>query len=88
MRRIFTLGTVLIGGMIAARRLQQSKGWPPARRSNSMMGGRRPRMIDELPDNSPLKLVRSILPRLDEENEEIIRLLRERNHLLHREQAA
>jgi hypothetical protein len=40
------------------------------------------RMIEGLPPDSPPKLVMSILPRLREQNEEIISLLREQNELL------
>jgi hypothetical protein len=44
------------------------------------------RMIEGLPPDSPPKLVMSILPRLREQNDEIIALLREQNELLRRGQ--
>jgi hypothetical protein len=42
------------------------------------------RMIEGLPADSPPKLVMSILPRLREQNDEMIALLREQNELLRR----
>jgi hypothetical protein len=42
------------------------------------------RMLEGLPPESPPKLVMSILPRLQEQNDEIIALLREQNELLRR----
>jgi hypothetical protein len=42
------------------------------------------RMIERLPPDSPPKVVLSILPRLREQNDEIIALLREQNELLRR----
>jgi hypothetical protein len=44
------------------------------------------RMMEGLPPDSPPKLVMSILPRLREQNDEIIALLREQNELLRRAQ--
>ena len=42
------------------------------------------RMMEGLPPDSPPKLVMSILPRLREQNDQIIALLREQNELLQR----
>jgi hypothetical protein len=42
------------------------------------------RMMEGLPPDSPPKLVMSILPRLQQQNDEIIALLREQNELLRR----
>lgn len=46
------------------------------------MRGRIERMMASLPENSPPRLVMSVLPQLREQNEQIIRLLREQNALL------
>jgi hypothetical protein len=43
-------------------------------------------MIEGLPPESPPKLVMTILPRLREQNDDIIALLREQNELLRRGQ--
>ncbi len=44
--------------------------------------GRMEHMIASLPEGAPPKLVMSILPRLREQNDEIIALLQEQNGLL------
>jgi hypothetical protein len=44
------------------------------------------RVFEGLPSDSPPKLIMTILPRLREQNDEIIRLLREQNELLRRGQ--
>lgn len=70
-RNLFVGGAVL-GGVIVARRLLASKG----------RGRIMERMMERLPPDSPPKLVMSILPRLREQNDDIIALLREQNELL------
>src|SRR5512145_398321 len=83
MRRMFALGAVVVGGVIAARRLLPSEGRGPYYRAGATMRQRMmARMIEGLPPDSPPKLVMSILPRLREQNDEIIALLREQNELL------
>ena len=42
------------------------------------------RMMDAMPADSPPKLVMSILPRLQKQNEQILRLLQEQNELLNK----
>ena len=42
------------------------------------------RMMASMPEDSPPKLVMSILPRLQAQNEEILALLKEQNDLLRR----
>lgn len=44
------------------------------------------RMLAHMPDNAPPKLVMSVLPRLQAQNEQIIAMLREQNELLRRQQ--
>ena len=41
-----------------------------------------------LPEGSPPKLVMSVLPKLQEQNEQIIAMLREQNELLREQQRA
>lgn len=85
MRRVFALGAVIVGGVIAARRFLPAEGRGPDRQPGATMGQRMlTRMIEGLPPDSPPKLVMSILPRLREQNDEIIALLREQNELLRR----
>jgi len=40
------------------------------------------RMIRAMPDNAPPKVISSVMPRLQEQNEEILALLKEQNELL------
>jgi len=40
------------------------------------------RMMDAMPEDSPPKLVMSILPRLQEQNDQILALLKEQTNLL------
>ncbi|MCB2074916.1 MAG: hypothetical protein H6917_03650 [Novosphingobium sp.] len=42
------------------------------------------RMMASMPEDSPPRLVKSILPRLEAQNEEILALLKEQNDLLRR----
>jgi hypothetical protein len=40
------------------------------------------RMMDSMPEDSPPKLVMSVLPRLQEQNDQILALLKEQSDLL------
>jgi hypothetical protein len=82
MRKLLALGAVVVGGIIVARRLRSAEGRSPDRTTikQRMMA----RMMEGLPPDSPPKLVMSILPRLQQQNDEIIALLREQNELLRR----
>ena len=72
-RTLLAVG-VILGGGIAVRRLFPSKG----------RGRMMERMMERMPPDSPPRLIMSILPRLREQNDEIVRLLREQNELLRR----
>jgi hypothetical protein len=72
-RKLLAIGAA-IGGVIAAGRFLRSKG----------RGRIMERMMERMPPDSPPKLVMSILPRLREQNDEIVALLREQNELLRR----
>jgi hypothetical protein len=84
-KNLLALGAVLVGGTIAA--LVRSKGRAPSRRPRPSLRLRiMARMLEGMPPEAPPKLVMSILPRLREQNEEIITLLREQSELLRRGQ--
>jgi len=86
MRKLVALGAVVVGGVIAARWLLSSEEPGPDRRPRATLRQRMmARMIERMPPDSPPKLVISILPRLREQNDEIIALLREQGELLRRE---
>ena len=74
-QRTLIAAGAIIGGVIAVRRVWLSKG----------REGVTERMMARMPPNSPPRLVMSILPRLREQNDELIALLREQNELLRRE---
>ncbi len=87
MKRSIAVGAIMLGGAIALRMLARK----PQRRFSSAVRQRvfkrMERMMASLPEGAPPKLVMSVLPRLREQNEEILRMLREQNDLL-RERAA
>lgn len=82
MRRPIALGAAVAGGVIAVRALS-----PGSRRRLTAAVSRRIRqrmeqMMANLPDDAPPKLVMAVLPRLREQNDQIIAMLREQNALL------
>ena len=82
MNRFIVLGAVVIGGVVAFRSLSRV----PRRRLGAILSRRMLRhmehMMASLPDSSPPKLVMSVLPRLREQNDQIVAMLREQNALL------
>jgi len=82
MNRFIALGAAVIGGAIA----YQSLSTVPRRRLGSALSRRMFRhmehMMASLPDNSPPKLVMSVLPQLRDQNDRIIAMLQEQNALL------
>jgi len=65
-----------VGYQLLAPRRPQRAGFAAMRRK--MME----RMMDAMPENSPPKLVTTILPRLQKQNEQTLVLLNEQNELL------
>lgn len=85
MNRWLGLGALVLGGVMVARRLGLSERRAPGRgRGETRRAGMMARMMARMPPDSPPKLIMSILPRLREQNEEILALLREQNELLRR----
>ena len=86
MKRLFFLIAIWVGGAIAVReilspeRRERISHLPESTRARMME--RMCSMMEEMPDDSPPKLVTSILPRLQEQNDQILALLREQNDLL------
>jgi hypothetical protein len=73
-QRKLLVAAALVGGTIALRRRLRSKA----------PGQTMQRLIQRMPADSPPRLIMSILPRLREQNDEIVALLREQNELLRR----
>ena len=69
---------VLVGQQLGAHNRPRRNGF--ARMRHEMMK----RMMAAMPEDSPPKLIMSILPRLKEQNEQILALLEEQRDLLRR----
>lgn len=81
MNRLIPMGAAIFGGVVAAVLVSGA----PRRMGASMrrrMFTRMEHMMASLPEGSPPRLVMSVLPRLREQNDEIIAMLREQNELL------
>lgn len=82
MKRMAIYGVVLIPALLGVALVSKSR----RQRLGAFVSGRMVRhmesMMASLPDTSPPKLVMTVLPRLREQNEEIIGLLQEQNALL------
>jgi hypothetical protein len=86
MRKLLALGAV-VGAVIAVRGLLQSERVGARRWFGAVKQRMMARMLEGMPPDSPPKLVMSILPHLQRQNEEIIALLREQNELRGRERS-
>jgi hypothetical protein len=76
---------IVLGGAVAARIVSEKRHEPISRlaarmreRLTSHMG----RMMEGMPEDSPPRLVMSTLPRLAEQNDQILELLQEQNALI------
>ena len=83
MRKLLALG-VVVGGVIGIQRLLRSEQGGARGRLGAVRQRIMARMLEGMPPDSPPKLVMSILPRLQQQNDEIISLLREQSELLRR----
>ncbi len=85
MKRLLLVSGMMVGGAVASRIVLKKQREPVSRftakmkeRVKSHMG----RMMEEMPEDSPPRLVMSTLPRLAEQNDQILALLREQNELM------
>ena len=79
MKSVLLLIAILVGGAIAVRRLL-----PAERREglSRLPGTFMERCMEQMPEDSPPKVLLSSLRRMREQNEEVLALLREQNDLL------
>lgn len=81
MKTLLTVGAVALGAVIAFKYPRESRG-----RLGEAIGRRiikrMEQMMASLPEGAPPKLVMSVLPRLQAQNDQIIAMLREQNDLL------
>ena len=82
MSRLITLGMATVGGMIAFQCLPRQSRHRLMAAVRQWMTKRMKHMIASLPEDAPPKLVMSILPKLREQNDQIIAMLQEQNELL------
>jgi hypothetical protein len=74
MKKILFMMLVIIGGAYAVRQLlDEEKGGGLAQHCVNMMG----RMMEGMPDDAPPKFMMTSLRRIEEQNEEILALLRQ-----------
>ena len=76
MKRLITLGAAAIAGAMAFR-LSQGARQRLAADLNRRMLRHMEQMMASLPDSSPPKLVMSVLPRLRDQNDQIIAMLQQ-----------
>ena len=82
MKTLVAVGAVTLGAVIAVRYLpRQSPGHLGDVVGRRIMK-RMEQIIASLPEGAPPKLVMSVLPRLQAQNDQIIAMLREQNDLL------
>jgi hypothetical protein len=86
MKKLIALGVVAVGGVIAFRYLPRNLRGRLSSAVKRRMGEHMEQMMAGLPEGSPPKLVMSVLPKLEEQNDQIITLLREQNKLLKKRQ--
>ena len=82
MKRLIAFGVIVVGGVIALQALARAKRGQLTATLRGGMLKRMERMMASLPEGSPPKLVMSILPQLRDQNDQIIKMLREQNELL------
>lgn len=82
MNKVIVLGSAVIGGMLALRALSTGSHRGLGSALNCRMLRHMEHMLASLPENAPPKLVMSVLPRLREQNDQIIAMLEEQNRLL------
>ena len=82
MKKSIALGTIVIGGVIALRAFSPTRRRRVRTAVRRRMLQRMEQVMASLPEDAPPKLVMSVLPRLREQNDRIIGLLREQNELL------
>jgi hypothetical protein len=82
MSKIIILGAALAGAVVAFRSLSTAPGRGLGSAFSRRMLRHMEHMIAALPENAPPKLVMSILPRLRDQNDQIVAMLEEQNALL------
>jgi len=82
MKPLTAIGLATVGGVVAFRCLPRDARDRITARARRRMAERMERMMASLPEGSPPKLVMTVLPKLQAQNDQIIAMLREQNELL------
>ncbi len=86
MKPLTALGLATVGGVIAFRCLpREVRSRLTARARHRVLEGME-HMMASLPEGAPPKLIMSVLPKLQAQNDQIIAMLREQNELLREQQ--
>ncbi len=86
MNRLIAVGVATLGGVIAFRSLSRESRHRLTATAKHWIAKHMEQMMVNLPENAPPKLVMSILPKLQAQNDQIIDILREQNELLREQQ--
>ena len=86
MKRLIALGVATVGGVIAFRYLPRNWRGRLSSIVKHRMSEHMEQMMANLPEGSPPKLVMSVLPKLQAQNDQIIAILQEQNELLREQQ--
>lgn len=85
MKRLLLVSGILVGGAVIMRLKSEEAHQARGRLAEKMterLKSHMERVLEEMPEDSPPRLVMTTLPRLAEQNERILALLREQNALL------
>ena len=86
MKPLTALGLAMVGGVIAFQCLPpELRGRLTARAKHRVTEGMK-HMMASLPEDAPPKLIMSVLPKLQAQNEQILAMLRDQNELLREQQ--
>ncbi len=81
-KTVATLGIAAIAGAVATLLSSKDRRERLTTRMEERMANRMEKAMDRLPDEAPPNLVRNVMPKLAEQHEEMLSLLREQNELL------
>jgi hypothetical protein len=82
MNKLTVVGSAAVGGLILYRCLPQETRDRLSIKVANHMARHMEKMIANLPEDTPPRLVMSIFPKLREQNDQIIAMLQEQNELL------
>ncbi len=85
MKALFACRVVALGAVIAYRYQTRESGSRLGDVVRRRVMNRMERMMASLPEGAPPKLVMTVLPRLQDQNDQIIAMLREQNELLRKQ---